>query len=94
MIFTFTQPSSKGNNIGDEGCFYICESLISNTTLTELYLEGEIYFILWFELQLDNNIGSEGAFHISEILKSNNLKKLYLTSKIIFFSPTDFIFRK
>ena len=62
----------RDNNIGDEGAAKISESLMINTTLTELYLHGGLF--------TGNKIGAEGAAKISESLMTNTtLTKLDLS---------------
>ena len=76
------------NEIGNEGAKRISESLKINTSLTELYLNGDEKIrkeeerTKWKEMKkwIDNGIGTEGAKTISESLKINtSLTTLYLS---------------
>ena len=76
------------NEIEDEGAKTISESLKINTSLTELYLNGDEKIrkeerTKWKEMKewIDNKIGDEGAKSISEALKINtSLNTLILGS--------------
>ena len=76
--------ASTDNKIGDTGATSLSKSLKSNTTLTNLYLNGEdkrtkthkrrlstIHFFSFLIVSTDNNIGERGASSLSESLKSN-----------------------
>ena len=68
-----------GNEIGDSGAIMISETLKVNTTLTELYLQGDEQEYKWKREGNEkernkwtgNKIGDEGASKISESLKVN-----------------------
>ena len=72
------------NNIGDEGCIMLSESLKSNSTLKELYLTSDEIIkvkksFLNDLLSLYNNIGVEGSSALGEALMHNStLKRLDL----------------
>ena len=78
FLFTLT-----GNNIGERGATSLSEALKSNTTLTELYLNGEdkrkahkrqtstTHSFSFIITSTGNKIGDRGATSLSESLKSN-----------------------
>lgn len=64
---------TKGNEIGDKGATAIGNMLMSNSTLTTIYVEG-------------NQIGDKGATAIAEGLKKNStLQDLVINSKEFLF---------
>ena len=76
-----------GNEIGDSGAIMISETLKVNTTLTELYLQGDEQEYKWkregnvneMNKWTANRIGDSGANKISETLKVNStLTELHL----------------
>jgi len=78
-----------GNNIGDSGAIILSESLKNNTTLTELWLNGEYneWWIMieegdeWCDERTDNSIGGEGARMIIEFMKSNTSLKIHVLGR-------------
>ena len=96
------------NNIGDEGAAKISESLMTNTTLTELDLQcddnineskrnkinNENVNIKRNEKWTGNNIGYEGKKKISESLMTNTtLTKLDLWNLVQLWQTTSFIMK-
>ena len=86
--------TSTGNNIGEAGATSLSESLKTNTTLTELYMDcddkntqraytnKQITFFFFFTALTGNDIGNTGTTSLSEALKSNTtLTKLSLRSE-------------
>jgi len=61
---TLTSVNLGWNHIGDEGAIKISESLMTNTTLTQLYLNGTI--------NGDNCVGEAGKKALENALKSRS----------------------
>lgn len=92
------------NKIEDEGLQYLCESLASNTSLTELILSFLVLNIYFQFLNSDfdskneighNRISDQGCKFLEEILKNQNktLRKLVLSLNNLFMFLNPFLWK-